>query len=195
MDKRDLILKEAKKLISNFGFKKTTMDDIANACRMSKASLYYYFNSKEDIFREIIEEEGNILRSQLQEVLTSDLTPKEKLRRYAMTRFKFLRSLGLYYRTLREEYYNYFPFVERERKKFDEFELDALNSILLEGVKRGDFDIENPRLYAFMLLQAIKGLEYPIATGIALKLNGKEIRLEDALNLLLRILQRGIERK
>jgi len=194
MDRKEQIIQAAKELLSKFGFKKTTMEDIARAARMAKATLYYYFTSKEDILREIIQREGESLRKELEEGVRNANTAKEKLKKYAYTRFHFLRKLALYYKTINEKLYSHIQFIEQERKKFDEFEMDMLEKILREGVERGEFDIPEPRLYAFMLLQAIKGLEFPLATGVALNFDGKEMELDRALSLLLNILLHGISK-
>ncbi len=192
--RREQILEVARELIARFGFRKTTMEDIARAARVAKATLYHYFTSKEDILREIIRREGNVLRTRLQQAASGPGTPAEKLAHYARTRFHYLRTLALYYRAMSEEFYSHMPFVERERREFDAFELDTLERLLLEGVERGDFEIPNPRLYAFLLLQAMKGLEYPLATGKALQLDGQTLELDDALGLLLGILLHGIQK-
>ena len=195
MGRREEIIQEAKKLLLKFGFRKTTMEDIAKAARIAKATLYHYFTSKEDIFREIIHREGNTLRKKLQEAVARGRTPREKLENYARTRLHFLRELVPYYKLLTEKYYSHIPFVEKERKDFDSFELNTLEVILREGVEKGEFEIPDPRLYAFLILQVMKGLEYPLATGKALNLDGKELKLDDALQYLLDILVRGIGKK
>lgn len=192
MDKKNYIIEAAKSLIGKFGFKKTTMEDIARACRMGKATIYYYFSSKEDILREIIEREGSKLRERLLEALKDAKNAREKLEKYTFTRFHFLRELGVYYRTIKDELYSHLEFIEKERKKFDRFDLDVLEKILIEGMEAGEFNIKNPRYYAFLLLQAIRGLEYPIVTGEALSFEGKEIELDKALSTLLNILLYGI---
>lgn len=43
----------AHKCVARFGFEKTTLDDIAKEVGLNKASLYYYYKNKEDIFLEI----------------------------------------------------------------------------------------------------------------------------------------------
>jgi AcrR family transcriptional regulator len=52
---RDKIVSVASKIFTRFGFKKTTMEEIAMASKKGKSSIYYYFNSKEDIFRAVVE--------------------------------------------------------------------------------------------------------------------------------------------
>ena len=42
---RESILKIAQEIFSKYGYRKTTLDDIANAVRKGKSSLYYYFKS------------------------------------------------------------------------------------------------------------------------------------------------------
>ncbi len=195
MGRSDEIIQAAKGLIARFGFRKTTMEEIAQAARIAKATLYHYFTSKEDILREIIHREGNILRAKLQQVVAQGKTPEEKLILYARTRFHALRDLALYYKAMTEEFYSHMPFVERERREFDAFELDTLEQLLREGVERGEFEIPDPRLYAFLLLQAMKGLEYPLATGVALHMDDKELDLDEALDLLLGILLHGIRKR
>ena len=59
---RENILKIAQEIFSKYGYKKTTLDDIANAVRKGKSSLYYYFDSKEDLFQAVIMKEVTILK-------------------------------------------------------------------------------------------------------------------------------------
>src|SRR5688572_33260146 len=51
---RDEILNGARDLFERFGFKKTTMEDIARQVGKSKSALYYYYKTKEEIFEAVI---------------------------------------------------------------------------------------------------------------------------------------------
>lgn len=53
MTTRTRILTAATTLFSRYGFKRTTMEDIATGAGLSRASLYLSFRNKEDIFREL----------------------------------------------------------------------------------------------------------------------------------------------
>jgi TetR/AcrR family transcriptional regulator len=55
--KKDQIKTAALRCFSQYGYNKTTMDDIANAIGMKKASLYYYYKNKETIICDTIESE------------------------------------------------------------------------------------------------------------------------------------------
>lgn len=50
---RTRILEAATTLFARYGFKRTTMEDIASESGLSRASLYVQFRNKEDIFREL----------------------------------------------------------------------------------------------------------------------------------------------
>jgi TetR/AcrR family transcriptional regulator len=50
-----LILEAALELFSRFGFRGTTVDQIAERAEMSKPNLLYYFRSKEEIYEAVLE--------------------------------------------------------------------------------------------------------------------------------------------
>ena len=52
-DKRRLILDAAMSQFSQYGFRKTSMEDIARQADVSRPSLYSYFSNKEEIFRSL----------------------------------------------------------------------------------------------------------------------------------------------
>ena len=54
-DRKNEIIEAAKKRFAK-GYSPTSMDDIARDVGITKASLYYFFKGKEEIFSAIIEE-------------------------------------------------------------------------------------------------------------------------------------------
>ena len=55
-ERKNEIISAAKKLFALKGYSPTSMDDIARDVGITKASLYYFFKGKEEIFAAIIEE-------------------------------------------------------------------------------------------------------------------------------------------
>jgi len=55
--RRTAILQQARRLFATKGFSETSMDDIAQACDMQKASLYHYFNSKQRLLQDLVDSE------------------------------------------------------------------------------------------------------------------------------------------
>ena len=52
-ERRRAVLETAARLICAKGYEATSVQDIADACKLTKAGLYYYIRSKEDLLREI----------------------------------------------------------------------------------------------------------------------------------------------
>ena len=75
---RKKIIISAGQIFSRYGFKKTTMDEIAKALKMGKSSIYYYFESKEEIFEAVVLHEANILRNELTTAIKSVESPIDK---------------------------------------------------------------------------------------------------------------------
>jgi AcrR family transcriptional regulator len=53
--RRAAVLKAALDVFTSYGFRRTTMDDIARAAGMSRPALYTHFRNKEAIFRTFVE--------------------------------------------------------------------------------------------------------------------------------------------
>src|SRR5659263_414311 len=57
--RRSEILQAARNLYERYGYKKTTMDDIAKAAGITKPTIYSYFKGKKDILVALVEWEGS----------------------------------------------------------------------------------------------------------------------------------------
>ena len=53
--RKETILQHARHLFANKGYAETSMDDIAHACNIQKASLYHYFKSKQEILQQMVD--------------------------------------------------------------------------------------------------------------------------------------------
>ncbi|MDX1285021.1 MAG: TetR/AcrR family transcriptional regulator, partial [Draconibacterium sp.] len=100
---RENILKIARDIFSKYGYKKTTLDDIANAVRKGKSSLYYYFKSKEDLFQAVIMKEVEILGHELEIVINRNTDPVDKLRDYILTKLATFRNLANFYHAIEND--------------------------------------------------------------------------------------------
>lgn len=52
-DRQDAILDAAFGVFASYGYRRTTMEDIARAVGLSRSALYLHFRNKEDIFRSL----------------------------------------------------------------------------------------------------------------------------------------------
>jgi AcrR family transcriptional regulator len=77
---RDSILEAAAQIFSEKGFHAASMQDIAEAVRLQKASLYHHVSSKQDILLAILDQTLDLLIERMNAVLAMDLPPDLKLR-------------------------------------------------------------------------------------------------------------------
>jgi len=161
-DKKERIIIIAEQLFMQYGFLKTTMEDIAKKVHMGKSSVYYYFKSKDDIFAEVIRRDTQIFQQKLNDAIYAANTPEDKIRAYVITRMTHLQDLSKFYSTLTDEYLDHYLFVEEVRKDFYDYENRVLKNLLEEGVQQNSFDVEDVVTISRMISIAIKGLEFPL---------------------------------
>ena len=83
-----------------------------------------------------------------------------KLKEYILVRFATVKKLSNYYNAVMDEYLLQFSFIENLRKKYLEEEITFVKDILLDGVDKKIFEIINPKITAYTIIIALKGLEY-----------------------------------
>ena len=159
---REDIIRAARKLFSRYGFRKTTMEDIAQATHKGKSSLYYYFPNKEKVFQAVIESEAAILRRALLDNTKDLQDAADKLKEHIRIRMKTMKTLVGYYHEARHEHDIHYSFIEKLRETFDRDEVKAIRNILDEGISQGQFQPLDTHLAARALVTALKGLEYPL---------------------------------
>lgn len=99
-EKRDQILRTATKLFLENGLANTTMNDIAFVMRCSKATLYNYFPSKEDLFEAFFEQHvSEPIYEVLVELDNTERSDRENLFRLVegMIRLRFNSKLAPIY--------------------------------------------------------------------------------------------------
>ncbi len=186
---RKKIIISAGQIFSRYGFKKTTMDEIAKALKMGKSSVYYYFASKEEIFEAVILHEANILRNELTTAIKSAESPIDKMKNYIFVRMKSFEKLANYYNAIFDKNLDHFNFIEKIREKYDREELAILRLIIYHGARRKVFNVTNSEYTALAIQTTLKGLEVPLFW------KKKELDIEERLNAILNVLFYGIVRK
>jgi AcrR family transcriptional regulator len=180
---RNAILEAARDLFARFGYKKTTMEDIAQILRKGKSSLYYYFENKEEIFQAVIELESAMLETKLMEVVKANKFAKEKLHDYVVVRMETLRGLMNYQKAIREGMNGGYDFLNEVKNNADKNEEEMLKAIMDEGVVKDEFELKNTRLAAVGFGTALRGLEMPLFLGVD-NFDDFRLQLDNILNIM-----------
>jgi AcrR family transcriptional regulator len=186
---RKKIIVTAGLIFSRYGFRKTSMDEIARALKMGKSSIYYYYDSKEAIFESVVLHEANILRTALTKSIKSVDSPLDKMKNYVYVRMQSFEKLSNYYNAIFDKNLDHFDFIETVRAKYDREELAILRLILYDGARKKVFRISNSEYTAMAIQTTLKGLEVPLFW------KKKEVNIEGRLNAILNVLFYGIVSK
>ncbi len=179
---RTNIVDVASKIFTRFGFRKTTMEEIAMASKKGKSTIYYYFSSKEDIFKATVEKEAEELKNDLSKTINNIEDPIEKLRTFLLFRREKLSTLTNYYAALKSSHLDHLEFIKKMRNDYDKNEIKVLKSILQTGIDQGKFRVEEAELAALAIATAMKGLEIPLF--IRKEHGNIEDRLDSLINFL-----------
>lgn len=192
VDKEELrrkIIETAGLIFSRYGFRKTSMDEIARALKMGKSSIYYYYDSKEAIFEAVVLNEANLLRNALTTAIKSVESPLDKMKNYVFVRMNAFQKLSNYYNAIFDKNLDHFEFIETVRAKYDREELAILRLILYDGTRKKIFSVENSEYTAMAIQTTLKGVEVPLFW------KRKEENIEARLNAILDVIFFGIVRK
>ena len=185
IDIKNRIIEVAQDIFKRYGFKKSTMDEIAAAAGKGKSTLYHYFKSKEEVFAAVIEKEGNTMFKELNKIITANIDCKLKLKKYIITRMSLIDELSNLYSAIKSDYLNHFHFIQKYREKYDEYEILFIEQILQDGINKKEFNIDedDTKMYAYGIATALKGLEIPFF--LENKYSKLNSRLDSMLNILI----------
>src|SRR5579862_6069953 len=140
MNKKEIVKEKigqvAMKCFSKYGLDKTTLDDIAKEVGLNKASLYYYYKNKEDIFLEVAIREGQDFLASLQAKTLVKKNTEDRVTFYLLERINYYKNILNMNRVSVETVYKMLP---RFFELFDSVvkaEVNFLSKIIREGVKR-----------------------------------------------------------
>jgi AcrR family transcriptional regulator len=174
----------ARRIFTRYGFRKATMEDIASTSQMGKSSIYYYFKSKEEIFRAVVEFEAMMLKERLSRIIRKNNSPPDRLKAYILFRLHHVRTLENFYSALNEETLSHMGFILDIRRNFEIEEQQLVGEILEDGMKQGVFQLSSSKIGAIAISTMMKGLELPLLLDEAHKTDREEL-MEDLIRVLL----------
>ena len=164
-DKEELILRAAQRRFAAYSYSKVTMDEIAEDIGMAKASLYYYFPTKEAIFRSVVLHEQEEFLAQAKEVLAHNGSASQMLVEYVRLRMKLTERLSNLSQIHQQAWHDVRPIFNELFKTFVEHEHHYVSQILQEGRKSEEFHLEEPKKIASMILHVLQGLHLRFFKG------------------------------
>lgn len=158
MDKILEIINAAQELFRSYGFAKTTMTDIAKRLSISKASLYYYFKDKDEIFKALAEKEQLQFVGEIDKIINNSTVAKEKLLEYSIKRLELLQRLLTLSSLTQDSYAAVKPLFTSVLLDFRFIEMNLVKEILQKGISENEFRKMNIDENAELFLDVLRGL-------------------------------------
>jgi TetR/AcrR family transcriptional regulator len=195
-EKQAIILNAARKRFAYYGFSKVTMDEIAADVGMGKASLYYYFPTKEKLFEEVVKQEKNQFFNDTRAMIEEKISPCEMLRRYAIRRIEHFRNLANLRALGFQQHGEMKTSFSELYKEFQQQEVKTLQQILQIGKKNGEFAIVNPQQSAEAIMQMLYGPRSWFLHKLERNLDDETFNLlEQATKEIVEIILNGIRKR
>ncbi len=159
--KRDRILDAAEKRFVHYGLTKTTMNEIADDLSMSKASLYYYFADKVNLYEAVIDRLFVFHFQEMEKRLSVEMSNELRLWTYLNVRHEFIKK---YYRLLElqklsgSEAHAILDRKFKEQRK--QKEICVLMDIIEKGKASGEFDVADPYKMVELMMDCTMGLRW-----------------------------------
>lgn len=187
--KEEQILNASKKLISKYGFKKVSMDEIAREAKVTKKTVYSYFPSKEELLKRLIKEELKIMKKELEyfEKETGDFF--ESIHRGIFELLKFRRKNNLFKILFQEAEVLRNSQLKENLNIIEEDIKNYIKERLEEAKDKGYIEVANVNVMAFLIYKMY------IALMIEWNDSYKQLKEEEIADNILQILRNGIERK
>ncbi|MGD8521546.1 MAG: TetR/AcrR family transcriptional regulator, partial [Desulfobacterales bacterium] len=148
--RRQQIMVAAKRVFSDSGFNKATMEDIAQEAELSPGTLYLYFKNKEELYASLSLRILQYLLIRVEHVNDEkDKGPEEKLNSlmeamYDVYEFDPLIIINMFHLQSSETLRNLSPELMAEIKELSQKSLSSIAKIFKEGVDAGLFIDQHP---------------------------------------------------
>ena len=180
----------ARKLFQKHGQQKVTMEDVAHAVGKAKSSLYYYYKSKEDIWRAVMDIEMNELHTGIIQAVEKTGSVEKKIRAFCITKLTILgKKRALYNITLMPAGEGDEKVTYSIRRKYLKRESEILSGILDYGIDKGELrklSKKDREVLIFVLLSGLHGL------GKEMDIE-KDRKLEQSINTLSHMIVYGLK--
>lgn len=94
------IIAAARNVFAEKGYIAATVDEIAALAALAKGTIYVYFDSKEQIYNAVLENDLDALRALTLEKIAAAETAKEKISAYVNARFKYCEERRDFFRIM-----------------------------------------------------------------------------------------------
>jgi AcrR family transcriptional regulator len=192
-DVEDLILDAADRLLARYGYRKMTMDDLAQEVGIGKGTLYLHFRSKEEIALSRVDRIVRRIVEQLRQIAEGDASPADKLTEMLILRVMFrFDAVQHYTESISEVLRDIRPrLLDRHTRHF-QAEALVFAEVLKEGQRARLFRRLEPLPTAHAMLAATNSL---LPFSLSAQELGKRKQVHDTASRIADLLLQGVRKQ
>ncbi len=183
-ENRQQLFKEALSLFARYGYKKTTIEDVADTLGMTKGNLYFYVKNKKDLYFQTIHWALTRWQDHVRKAVGRETSPPGQFQAMARSALAYIESDTVLQQLLIKD-----PDIftlDRDRDRFPEANAAArqiIRDILDRGVGEGAFFVSDTRAAAQYLFSMY--MMFLIQTYVYLDQDDFKKMFDAALELIL----------
>jgi AcrR family transcriptional regulator len=160
--RRDEIMAAAKKVFARNGFHATTIADIAKEAGLAYGSIYWYFDSKDDLFHALMAVEEYALRTHVAAAVGArqDSYGEAPFRAAVQATFEFFEADKATVKLLFRDAYALGDRFEKHLGGIYERFIDDIENVVVAAQNRGEVVVAPPRMVAYTLAALIGQLAH-----------------------------------
>jgi AcrR family transcriptional regulator len=136
------LLEEGQKLFEKYGLRKTTLDEIVKAARISKGAFYFFYASKEELYFEILDIVEHGFKDDLYRIaFQSGISRKESFKNFLHKMINFMTTTPMF-RQINSEDFQYLihklppTILKKHMKRDQEYVTQYFDSWIKKGWMR-----------------------------------------------------------
>lgn len=197
--RRQQIMVAAKRVFTDKGFGKATMEDIATEAELSPGTLYLYFKNKDELYASLSLRILQYLMIRLEHVNAEPFTDaKQRLNSlkdamFDVYEFDPLILINMFHMQSSETLKNLSPDLLQEIETLSRNSMNVIATIFADGIRRKQFVDRHPAAMADILWSLFSGI---VLWETSKKIiNGNKDFLKETFDIAFEIFSRGIMRR
>ena len=154
MDRRQEILESATKSFSLFGYKATTMDQVAKLANVGKGTIYTFFSNKEELFHEIVFTMINEMKAEKDAVVSEGCSFDENAHHVLMKMLEFRERHALLAKLIAEEKEMRTPIVQEVLVRIEQEIVQYIAESIQRAIDRNEIRSVDVEMVAYLIFKA-----------------------------------------
>lgn len=159
-DTREEILEAAKALFIRYGFKKTTVDELAALARVGKPTIYSHFQNKDGVYIALVIREAENIRSAAWVAARHGKTAIQKAERMLVAAMEAIRENPMIQGVMEKDPDLVATHMQPVAEQIESAALEMVEELIQQGIREGSIRKVDPRLAAYTLYKIYQSFSY-----------------------------------